>query len=356
MSSFIDDHPKPKLLLKRNKLYLTHILKEIKKFGTDFVKNEKYAYYSGHIKIFFELVQRLNPIFTFEKKYVKTFITSFICVENPEIHQINECSLFYQSLTNHVYAFKEYLKSDGNIHQWLPLWCQYTVDFENFREIDLKKLKQETKQNSIENNSVKNDRLVNNTFENVNIPFDIDENNEEDNNVKSPLIDNLEKKIKNVQDKQDNMFMDIQTIMKVKEFGQNIIWERIREDLKNSIQEWNYTWILLYEVVSIFTDFIPNNNEYKYTIEQDLDMHKWREYILKHENKELAFKEYFSIIQEKLDLLGIVEHKNRYLVLNQESNEIISTQSFEKAIPIIFQKIFKEFEILVSHRMIKKKN
>ena len=333
MSSFIDDHPNPDLLLKRNKLYLRHISKEIKKFGTDFVKQEKYPYYCGHINIFFKLVERLEPEFQYEKKYIKTFITSFIFIENPEGYDINDCSLFYQSLTNHIYAFKEYLKSDCDIQQWLPLWLQYSIDFENFRENDLKKFNKFMQKKTINEN------------------ISIEENNQIDNNDNSSLMLNLQRKIKNIQDEHNfnkrPSFMDVQTVMKCKEFGQNIFWDKIKQDLKNSIQEWNYTWILLQEILTIFMDIIPENSEYKNRIEQELDMNKWKSYILNHENKEHAFKEYFGNIHETLELFGVSEHRNRYLILNQECNEIISSQSFEKAIPIIFQKIFKEFEILI---------
>jgi hypothetical protein len=316
--SFFDTHPKPELLLKVNKLHLRHIIKKIKELDTEFVKSPKYKYFCGHTNILFKLIQRMDPSFIWKKTHIRIFLISFIMEQDTDAYHINEQSGFYQSLKNHVRAFDEYLNSDSQPQQWLPFWGQLLIDFNGWKEKENKKLNYEPVESetpefgNLENTTPPPHRQYANR-RNINIP-----------QIHTSIINKA------------------MTITKC------VHWDKIVEDItQNIIQNWKYTWTLLEDIVLLFSE-INGSRDMVDQIQRNLDADVWKQYIINHENKEHAFKEYFNAVREIFELVGIPDHKDRYLSLNQECNEIISVQSFEYAIPYIFQKIFKECEVLCS--------
>jgi hypothetical protein len=324
--SFFDSHPKPDLLLKKNKSYLSQIIKKIKELDTQFVKSPRYNYFCGHVSIFFKLIQRIEPAFTWKKIHIKMFLLSFIMDQDTEAYNISEQSGFYQSLKNHVHAFNEYLNSNSQPQEWLPHWGQYIYDFDNWCSNGKNKIGGGGGDN--ENEIIQHE------------DHHQDEEAENQNAVLSP-IHKIEENIRQIQNQH------IPIINKATCIIQNIYWDRIRHDIKNNtIQNWSYTWTLFEDISTIFSELNPSCVNIQNRIRNDLDNDKWRNYIINHENKEHSFKEYFTTIREIFEYVGIPEHKDRYISLNHECNEIICVQSFEQAIPHIFQLIFRECEIL----------
>lgn len=340
--SFFDTHPQPNKLLIKNKKYLESSIAELKIHGTDYVKHENYSSMKAHVNIFFKLIRRIYPSAEFEwkKNHIKIFITSFILYDNINFYNISKQSLFFQSLTNHIQAFNEYLMSNTEPLQWLPLWNQFLVDFEAWKEED----RQLVANSLIENyNELRNDIIQQPAH------VDTDELIEKS----KPLLQKIQERIHkhaNDQEKENLNFTPIihskETIKKVEDVIKKVFWEKMKVDLQKPVAEWEYSWTLFEDLFYMFNDLVPHSNEAKEHIKQELCPQKWKEYIIRHEVKEHAIKEYLTTVHSLLEFLGIPDHRERYHKCINECIEIVSTLSYPEAITSIFKKLFKECETL----------
>ena len=345
MNPYFDNHPNPMLLLQKNKAYLQRIVNEVRSLGPDFVNNKSYTKIRSHTNVFFRLIGRVVKNFNYKPSDIKIFLSSFVLIDNLEYYNIGEETSFYNSINDHVQIFEEYLRSDVSPEGWLVYWDKYLLDFKRYKhndkqyliqkELIQKKEKLGSPKSCIPmvNNITKN---INELLQNKNITKENKNITNEDNN--------------NPADKKDiPVEIDIHTMNEIRDTLQSILWEKIRQDLNKPIKNWEYTWTLFEDLVTAFCTIVSNNREDSETIRKDLDPENWKRYIIKHEDKEVGFKEYFASVHDVFLFLGVSKHRDRYLRLNQECNQIISKISFEKAIPLIFQKIYNECDILLSN-------
>ena len=305
-----------KELLKKNKYLLSKTIKNVREKDTDFVKDPKYPEYYRSVCLFFKLVQQLEPSFFWKRDFIRVFFLSILFAKDPEGYDIDPQSLFFQSITNHIHALEIYIDSSSLPLGWIPSWVQYITNYIEWKRTNL---------SPISNSSFfRKENITQKT-----IPKNITQ--------LSPNITPISQLIPS----QSNIIQN--TI-------ENIQWEQIRKDMKNtSIQDWKFTWTLLEDTQILFQEICKLLGHSTKKIQNDLDAEYWKQYIIQHENKELALKNYFSTIHEIFETIGIPDYKDRYLSLNQVCNEIITRQSFEETIPRIFQMIFTECQALYSN-------
>lgn len=310
-----------KQLFKKNKYLLSKTIKNVREKDTNFVKDPKYAEYYRSVCQFFKLVQQLEPTFFWKRDFVRVFFLSLLFAKDPENYNIDPQSLFFQSIINHIHALEIYINSSSPPIGWIPCWVQYITHYIEWKRTNLSPPIYTS--SFLRNNNIQKTPSPNITKSSPSIkPI-------------SPLI------------KPASNLSSSNTIENTIE---NIQWEQIRKDMKDSsIQEWNFTWTLLEDTQILFQEISKSLGYSTNKIQSDLDVEYWKKHIINHENKEFAFKNYFSSIHEIFELIGIPDYRNRYLSLNQACNEIITRQSFEEGIPRIFQMIFAECQVLNSN-------
>lgn len=129
-----------------------------------------------------------------------------------------------------------------------------------------------------------------------------------------------------------------------------VCWNMMKEELRCSVSDWKYVWCLFDDIYVVLLDVYSDNKEARMEIGKELCLNKWKKYILDHDVKEHAIKDYLLTLNGIFDLYGVFVHKERYNKCICECIEIISRLSYLEAIPTIFSMLFEECEILCYQR------
>jgi hypothetical protein len=319
---------------------LIAIIDKIEELGSTFPKTKYNKMAKEYLAIMFKSIKAINKHFSWKNKDILILISSFVLWKNVDFYNIDKKSLFYHTLKNHITAFKEFLISQDTTDNWIPIWTEYISDFEVWKEEDRKLVSNSLIENY---NKLRNDIIL--QPPNVNVDELIDKS--------KPLLQKIQDRINKhatEEEKEKMKFTPViynpKIIEHVKTITEKVLWDTMKEDLKKPISEWNYAWSLFEDLYVMFLDLVPHSEEAKIQIKDELETDKWKDYILKHDVKEHAIKEYLTAVNTTFEMFGVPSHKERYRKCISECIEIISTLSYSEAIPTIFKKLFKECETL----------